>query len=34
VPDAAALERAKSRLPSAGGRLVGDVYDGEPGIGR
>ena len=34
VADAAALETAKGRLPSAGGRILGDVYDGEPGIDR
>ena len=34
VPDAAALDTAKGRLRSAGGRILGDVYDGEPGIDR
>jgi catechol 2,3-dioxygenase-like lactoylglutathione lyase family enzyme len=34
VPDAQALELARERLLGAGGRLLGDVYDGEPGIDR
>jgi catechol 2,3-dioxygenase-like lactoylglutathione lyase family enzyme len=34
VADAAALEEAKRRIPAAGGELLGDVYDGEPGIDR
>ena len=34
VPDPATLERAKRAVVGAGGRLVGDVYDGEPGIDR
>jgi catechol-2,3-dioxygenase len=34
VPDAAALELAPARIRSAGGRVLGDIYDGEPGIDR
>jgi catechol 2,3-dioxygenase-like lactoylglutathione lyase family enzyme len=34
VPDAQALELAKSRVAGAAGRLLGDIYDGEPGIDR
>ena len=34
VPDAGTLESVQRRLPAAGGRLLGDVYDGEPGIDR
>jgi catechol 2,3-dioxygenase-like lactoylglutathione lyase family enzyme len=34
VPDAAALAAARGRVQSAGGELLGDVYDGEPGIDR
>ena len=34
VPDAHALESAKDRVVAAGGRLLGEVYDGEPGIDR
>lgn len=34
VADAAALDGAKSRIESAGGRVLGGVYDGEPGIDR
>jgi catechol 2,3-dioxygenase len=34
VADAADLERALKVLPSAGGRLLGAIYDGEPGIDR
>jgi catechol 2,3-dioxygenase-like lactoylglutathione lyase family enzyme len=34
VPDAQALELARSRVAGAGGRLLGKVYDGEPGIDR
>jgi catechol 2,3-dioxygenase len=34
VADAAALEDAKQRVAAAGGRVLGDVYDGEPGIDR
>ena len=34
VQDGEALETAKQRLTAAGGRLLGDVYDGEPGIDR
>ena len=34
VIDAAALEAARRAVPAAGGRLLGGVYDGEPGIDR
>ena len=34
VPDAEALEEAKRSVPAAGGTVLGDVYDGEPGIDR
>jgi catechol 2,3-dioxygenase-like lactoylglutathione lyase family enzyme len=34
VADAGALEDAKQRVAAAGGRALGDVYDGEPGIDR
>src|SRR3954447_22433612 len=34
VEDAAALEGATKRIESAGGRVLGVVYDGEPGIDR
>lgn len=34
VADAAALERARTTVPAAGGKLLGGVYDGEPGIDR
>lgn len=34
VADAAALEAAKRSVPAAGGEVLGDVYDGEPGIDR
>jgi catechol 2,3-dioxygenase-like lactoylglutathione lyase family enzyme len=34
VPDPDALERAGRQVVQAGGRLLGDVYDGEPGIDR
>lgn len=34
VADAQALEAAKRRVEAAGGRVIGDVYDGEPGIDR
>ena len=34
VPDAETLERAAPRLQAAGGRLLGGIYDGEPGIDR
>src|SRR5438477_3802907 len=34
VPDADALETAKRTVPAAGGQLLGDVYEGEPGIDR
>ena len=34
VPDAQALEEAKRTVPAAGGHLLGDIYDGEPGIDR
>ena len=34
VADAAALEAAKRSVPAAGGRVLGGVYDGEPGIDR
>jgi catechol 2,3-dioxygenase-like lactoylglutathione lyase family enzyme len=34
VADAKSLERAKSAVAKAGGRVIGDVYDGEPGIDR
>lgn len=34
VESPAALDALCRRLPQAGGRLLGDVYDGEPGIDR
>ena len=34
VTDAAALQAATRAVPAAGGRLLGEVYDGEPGIDR
>src|SRR2546426_12416869 len=34
VADAEALELAKPSVAAAGGRLLGDTYDGEPGIDR
>jgi catechol 2,3-dioxygenase-like lactoylglutathione lyase family enzyme len=34
VADAASLDDAPRRLSSAGGTVLGDVYDGEPGIDR
>ncbi len=34
VADAHALELAKSRVAGVGGRLLGGIYDGEPGIDR
>jgi catechol 2,3-dioxygenase-like lactoylglutathione lyase family enzyme len=34
VQDARTLEQMKSTVKSAGGRVLGDVYDGEPGIDR
>ena len=34
VKDAQALELAKSQVVSAGGELLGAIYDGEPGIDR
>jgi catechol 2,3-dioxygenase len=34
VADAPALEAAKAQVVRAGGELLGDVYDGEPGIDR
>src|SRR5665647_2759430 len=34
VADVQTLENAKTRLESAGGRVLGGVYDGEPGIDR
>src|SRR5213080_3850104 len=34
VTDGAALETARRVLPKAGGALVGEIYDGEPGIDR
>lgn len=34
VADAAALQVVRQRVVHAGGRLLGDVYDGEPGIDR
>ena len=34
IPDPETLEAAKDRLRAAGGHLLGDVYDGEPGIDR
>jgi len=34
VPDVGALEATRRRLPAAGGRLLGEIYDGEPGIDR
>lgn len=34
VADPAALQRARRTVPAAGGTVLGDVYDGEPGIDR
>jgi catechol 2,3-dioxygenase len=34
VVDAQALEAAERQVTGAGGRVLGDVYDGEPGIDR
>jgi catechol 2,3-dioxygenase-like lactoylglutathione lyase family enzyme len=34
VADAASLERIAAQVPKAGGRALGAVYDGEPGIDR
>ena len=34
VADAASLEAAKQRVRAAGGTVLGDVYDGQPGIDR
>jgi catechol 2,3-dioxygenase-like lactoylglutathione lyase family enzyme len=34
VRDAETLERARSGVAAAGGELLGDTYDGEPGIDR
>src|SRR6476659_1218576 len=34
VEDAHVLDGAKSRIESAGGRVLGGVYEGEPGIDR
>jgi catechol 2,3-dioxygenase-like lactoylglutathione lyase family enzyme len=34
VPDARTLELMKGTVASAGGRLLSDIYDGEPGIDR
>lgn len=34
VGDAGTLEQMKSTVVKAGGRVIGDVYDGEPGIDR
>ena len=34
VPDAQALEDARRRVVASGGSVLGDVYDGEPGIDR
>nr|WP_246851463.1 VOC family protein [Patulibacter sp. SYSU D01012] len=34
VAGPAALDAARRRVPAAGGTLLGDVYDGEPGIDR
>lgn len=34
VEDAAALEAMRPRIEAAGGRLLGGIYDGEPGIDR
>jgi catechol 2,3-dioxygenase-like lactoylglutathione lyase family enzyme len=34
VADAAALESARQTIAAAGGHVIGDVYDGEPGIDR
>jgi catechol-2,3-dioxygenase len=34
VADAAALGLARRQVASAGGRLLGEIYDGEPGIDR
>jgi catechol-2,3-dioxygenase len=32
VPDRAALEQARAQVPKAGGTLLGDIYEGEPGL--
>ncbi|MBJ7354946.1 MAG: VOC family protein [Thermoleophilaceae bacterium] len=34
VDDAATLETARPRIKAAGGRVIGDIFDGEPGIDR
>ena len=34
VEDEAALRRAQQTVPAAGGQLIGEIYDGEPGIDR
>jgi catechol 2,3-dioxygenase-like lactoylglutathione lyase family enzyme len=34
VPGPQALEEARQTVPAAGGRLLSDIYDGEPGIDR
>jgi hypothetical protein len=34
VPGAQALEDARRRVVASGGSVLGDVYDGEPGIDR
>jgi catechol 2,3-dioxygenase-like lactoylglutathione lyase family enzyme len=34
VPDPVALEQAKALVERAGGELLSDIYDGEPGIDR
>lgn len=34
VEDGAALERVARQVPLSGGRLLGEIYDGEPGIDR
>src|ERR1700757_149723 len=34
VPDARPLEHLKSTVTTAGGRVIGGIYDGEPGIDR
>jgi catechol 2,3-dioxygenase-like lactoylglutathione lyase family enzyme len=34
VADASVLEDAAKRLTAAGGTMLGDIYDGEPGIDR
>src|SRR6201988_4071550 len=34
VPDASTLEKLKGTVVEGGGRVIGDIYDGEPGIDR